>query len=137
MESEFSRLPSRLALGAGFSAPVVAIALLVWWSVKRQWQRVLVWLGATIVVSLIAAGVLLSSALRASPLTGEQHYAWTGWYLIWFIGAFFTSQIMIIVLPVKYLIGAAWKRWRGKPKGASAPQPETMAASVPAKAAKS
>ena len=127
MGNEFHQLLERVWVGAVFAAPVIGIGLVAWWLATGQWRRVLVWLGITVVVSLLAAAIFLGNA---HSMEREEHYRWSGWYLIWFLGAYFTSYIMIVALPIKYLAVAAWKRWGGRPKATALPQPETIVAAA-------
>ena len=126
-DSDFSGFLPRLMIGAFFAPPVVGLGLLAWWGAKGQWRRVAWWLGVSVIISFLSAAILLWQASRFSPLMPEESYDWSGWYLIWFLGAFFTSQIMVSVLPIKCLALLAWKRWRGE-RRVALPQPETILA---------
>jgi hypothetical protein len=133
---DYPGLLPRLSFGLAFAPVVISLGLLVWWLSKGHWRRALVWVAMSIVMSGICAAVFLAVAADRSPLLPEESFRSDGWYLIWFNGAYITSWMMVIVLPIKYLAVWAWNRLRRKPTGApvaSAAADPTVAANVPSR----
>lgn len=111
-DSDFGSLLARLSIGLFLAPAVVGIALVAWWSIRGRWRPIVAWL----LVSLVVSAVMMTTVLAVDyPLLPEQSYDWTHWYLIWFPGAFVTSWLMIVVVPLQYIVPALWRWWR-KPK---------------------
>jgi predicted Ser/Thr protein kinase len=117
-DNDFDTIVGRLLVGLAFAPAVVGVGLLAWWSIRGQWRRAALWIAITMVISLVCAAVNIWQSQRYHPLLPEESYDWTGWYLIWFAGAYLTAWLAIVVLPMKYAIGLAWKWWQSR-KGAA------------------
>lgn len=111
-DNDFARLSSKLMIGLALSPVVISCCLLVWWSVRGKWRRTAVWLAVSVLVSVIAAMLVLYMVNRENTLLPEESYDWSYWYLIWFIGGFLTSWLMIVVLPLQLVTLTIWRRWK-------------------------
>jgi outer membrane protein assembly factor BamB len=90
----------------------VAGVRLVRWSIARRWQRVAIWLAATVLAAGLMAGVVLWVAqTQGMGLQPGEHYAWGGWYWIWFFGAYDMCWLLTLALPVVGTFRAI-SRWR-------------------------
>jgi hypothetical protein len=90
----------------------VAGARLVRWAIARRWQRVAIWLAATVLAAGLMAGVILSIAqAQGMGLQPGELYAWGGWYWIWFFGAYDMCWLLTLALPVVGTFRAI-ARWR-------------------------
>jgi outer membrane protein assembly factor BamB len=107
-----NRLSTKLMMGLGLAPVVISCCLLVWWSVRGKWRRTAVWLAISVIVSVIAAMVVLYFANGENPMLPEESYDWSYWYLIWFVGGFLTSWLMIVFLPLQLATLAIWRRWK-------------------------
>jgi hypothetical protein len=133
-DNDFGTLRGKLLVAAGFAPAVIALALIGWWGLKGQWRRVLFWLAISVVMGAVCGAVAIGDHLRYSPLNSEETYDWTGWYLIWFPGAFMTAWLMVILLPLKLAAVGAWKWWRarrGPALAAALPREPTLAVNGP------
>jgi outer membrane protein assembly factor BamB len=117
-ESHLQGLVPRLISATGFAPPVVGLGLLVWWLARGRWKRASIWLGLVLVMSAIAAASIISTTLRHAPLLPEESLDWTGWYFILAVGAYMTSWLAMIVLPIEFLIRAVWRRLVARRTGA-------------------
>ena len=76
----------------------VAIAQLIAWSKQQKWQRVSIWLAATLGASVILAviSLIVTQSNDRSALQEGERYAWDGWWLIWLHGAYLTACLLIV-----------------------------------------
>jgi hypothetical protein len=114
-DSDFRNFSARLMIGLFLAPAIIGLALLAWWSIRRRWRPIAVWLAISVVVSVIMVIVVLRVESSRHPLLPEESYDWTYWYMIWFAGAFTTSWLMIVVVPLQSIVPAIW-RWFRKPK---------------------
>ena len=108
---EFAGLWNRFSLGFGFSSVVIAIGMCVRWLIQGQWNRLGFWLGMTVIVSSILAAFAL---WNQAPMLPEEHYSLTDGYMIWFFGAFVTTWMLVIMLPIAYVLRWFWRGRRLK-----------------------
>jgi outer membrane protein assembly factor BamB len=109
--NDFARLSSKLLIGLTLAPVVVSCSLLVLWSIRGNWRRIVLWLAISVLISAILALVFLQIAKRENPLLPEESYDWSYWYLIWFVGGLLTSWLMCVVLPLQMVTRAIWRRW--------------------------
>ena len=88
----------------------VFVGLLGAWVIRRHWMRLAGLLGLSLILSvLIGALVLWPDASTMSPL---EHYSWNGWYMIWFVGAYATGAVVLVVLLAGPIVRAGWRKVR-------------------------
>jgi hypothetical protein len=97
--------------------PAVAIAAELIYSVySGRWRRLACWITASVLFALLAATLTVIVPSQGSIDLGER-YAWDGWYLIWFPGAYVTGILVI----AERALGTAYRSARQLSGGRSAP----------------
>jgi hypothetical protein len=111
-DSDFVSLLARLSISLFLAPAVLGIALVAWWSIRGRWRPIVAWS----LVSVLVSGIMMTTILATDyPLLPEQTYDWSYWYVIWFPGAFLTSWLMLVIVPLMHIIPGVWRWWR-KPK---------------------
>ncbi|MDX2460097.1 MAG: hypothetical protein QNM00_08420, partial [Gammaproteobacteria bacterium] len=97
--------------------PAVAIAAELIYSVySGRWRRLACWITASVLFALLAASLTVIVPSQGSIDLGER-YAWDGWYLIWFPGAYVTGILVI----AERALGTAYRSARQMSGGRPAP----------------
>jgi hypothetical protein len=117
-ENDFRVFSSRLTIAFIFTPPTVGIGMFVSWLVRRQWRRAMLWTGIIAVVSVVLGAIAIAVNFRSAPLLPEESIDWTGWYVIFFAGAYATSWVLIVIFPLAFVVRAVRKIY-GKPRRAN------------------
>jgi hypothetical protein len=109
---EFSSFVGRLGIAVFFSPVIVGLMLVAWWGLSRRWYRILVWLSALVLLTIVFAAIGLISSIRSMPLAAEESFDWQGWYLIAFPAAYFLAWFMMFATLAEWLVGLAARRFQ-------------------------
>jgi hypothetical protein len=83
----------------------------IMWAVRRDWRRLIIWMTATMTLSLaIAAAILLVDSIQSGSGT---RYSGKGWYTILVYGAYWIGWAMIVIGFRKWFAETV-RRWFGR-----------------------
>lgn len=88
-------ITQRLFAGGAAVAPLVMFASLVATAWRQRWRRLFFWTGMTFVISAAVATTLLIWPFDSNPVPFKTHYSMSGWYAVWFAGAYLTSWLCV------------------------------------------
>lgn len=112
IDDDFGSVPRRFLTGLAAAPPLLALLLLIVWSVRRQWNRILFWIFGTTVIGSVMGAVSVVVYLKRSPLLPEESFDWSGWYLILVPATYLVSCIAIAITGVAWSIQRIFARWR-------------------------
>ena len=95
----------RCLYGFVASPPLVMIAIVGDWIIRKRWHRILLWIGIAWGVSAILALAFLISDIRINPFQPGEYYIFDEWYLIFDVGTYATS-----ILVSTTLISGLWAK---------------------------
>jgi hypothetical protein len=104
---EYRPLPcTRLRMVSSLSIGLLVVVL-VYWSVRQRWRRVLLFSTLTIVISAIIAVPDVASMMLADemPLEPDERYSWQGWY-----GGLPVAAALVFDVIVLWTL-ASWAFW--------------------------
>jgi tRNA A-37 threonylcarbamoyl transferase component Bud32 len=92
----------------GLLLALLFLNTLVRWSVQRRWRHVLCLFAASVTCALVIAAAWLE--YNAQEFGPDQHYTWTGWGWMWFLGMEATAAFLFLGSLV-WALGSLGKRW--------------------------
>ena len=104
---EYRPLPcSRLRIG-GFLSTGLLVVVLVYWSIRRRWRRVLLFSSFTLAIAAVLAVPAVAAMMLADemPLEPDERYSWEGWY-----GGLPLAAALVFQVIVLWTL-ASWAFW--------------------------
>ena len=89
----------KFILAIGFLPILLFVSVFAFLLAKQRWLQLGVWIGFAGIITLLLATLTLWADSGSEPWLSGEHYAMTGWYLIFVMGAYLTGFAMVAALP--------------------------------------